>query len=236
MGQEREACWICGAPANSGEHRLKRSDARATFGPVSQERPIYFNSEASTNVRLKTVNAPVLKFTVKLCEACNTRRTQPFDRSWERLARLLREQEANILEAGGFDLAALFGAETEAESLHLHLFFVKLTLGQIVMSGSRIDREPFRRALLGAFELESLYLKFCVFADGDPTRFAGQSDVEEWRDLDTGDPVGLAWAYMPGFQIELQILWSASGDEFLGAWRPGLPLSWIELHKVSLES
>lgn len=197
---------------------------------MSQDSPLYLHSQSAQNARLHTLNAPALKFNEKLCEDCNTSRTQPFDRAWEKLSKALRDEEASIVESGGFDLRALFGKTADTDTLNLHLFFVKLTLGQIVMSGSQIDREPFRRALLDSRELQSLYLKFFFYREEHETLFAGQTDLQEWRVSKTGEPVGLAWAYMPGSHIEPQILWSATHEEFLGAWRPGLGSSWVAVH------
>lgn len=230
MGQEAEGCWICGAPANSAEHRLKRSDGRATFGSVSQHEPLYLHTDFKQNARLNSLNASVLKFQDRLCEACNTKRTQPYDRAWEKFSNALRRDEASILAAGGIDLRSLYGESSDTNLVHLQLFFVKLTLGQIVASGSKIDRQPFRNALLNAEAMTSLFLKLCILETDDEPSFAGQSDVQEWRNPDTGDPIGLAWAYLPGSRIELQILWFGEGKEFIGAWRPGLDSSWVPVH------
>lgn len=230
LGQEVEACWICGGTADSAEHRLKRSDARATFGTISQKHPIFLHADEVKNARVQTVNAPALKFRDKLCEDCNTRRTQPFDRAWDRLAKALRRHETAIAEAGGFDFRTILSGSPNDEMLKMHLFFVKLTLGQIVMSGSSVDREPFRQALMNVSALNSLFLKFCIYEDDDPSVFAGQSDVHEWRDPETSEPVGLAWAYIPGAQIELQGLWTAKDRELDGAWRPNSKCSWVPIH------
>lgn len=236
MGQDVGACWICGALGDSAEHRLKRSDARATFGPVSQAQPLYIHTRSAKNVRLNSVNAAVLKFSERLCEDCNTRRTQPFDRAWERLSRVIREQEPSILDAGGFDPRRVFGETAEVDMLHMHLFFVKLTLGQIVSSGSNIDRQPFRDALMNVGALNSLFLKFCIYQEYDQTPMAGQFDVQEWRDPESGEPIRMGWNYLPGSRIELEILWTTTQEAFLGAWRPGSDSSWISVHTIPPEA
>ena len=36
-----ETCWICGAPATTGEHKTKLSDLKAVLGKPTQQQPVY---------------------------------------------------------------------------------------------------------------------------------------------------------------------------------------------------
>ena len=45
-------CWICGAPATSGEHKTKRSDLQAVFGRPTQAAPLFVHDHKPKNRRV----------------------------------------------------------------------------------------------------------------------------------------------------------------------------------------
>jgi hypothetical protein len=82
---ELRSCWICGNPADSWEHKFKRSDvaqSSKTWAPDDQ--PYYFEEAGSR--RIQGPGSDLVKFDKVLCRRCNTTRTQPFDRDYERFA------------------------------------------------------------------------------------------------------------------------------------------------------
>ena len=62
-------CWICGSPANSGEHRIKASDLRLVFGHVSQKHPLLLHNEIQRNRPIKGIKADALKSDVLIHDA-----------------------------------------------------------------------------------------------------------------------------------------------------------------------
>jgi hypothetical protein len=50
---DKTSCfWICGSPADSGEHVVKRSDLKSLVGVVSQSDPLYIHTAKRRNLRI----------------------------------------------------------------------------------------------------------------------------------------------------------------------------------------
>jgi hypothetical protein len=90
-------CWICNQnEANSGEHKTKRSDLAAVLGSPTEEKPLYFHDLERLNKAVKSLDAKILKAPIRICSHCNTTRTQPHDRAWERMSEKLRSRRLVI--------------------------------------------------------------------------------------------------------------------------------------------
>ena len=64
MSSTGSNCWICeSATAGSGEHKSKKSDLKAVFGEVTQQRPIYLNGGETRNRKVPSRDASALKWT-----------------------------------------------------------------------------------------------------------------------------------------------------------------------------
>jgi hypothetical protein len=90
-------CWICGNLADSREHKFKRSDvaqSSKTWAPNDQ--PYYFGEGGSR--RIQGPGSELVKFEKILCHRCNTTRTQPFDRAYERFTEWVN-RKGNFLMA-----------------------------------------------------------------------------------------------------------------------------------------
>jgi hypothetical protein len=95
-------CWICNRnEANSGEHKTKRSDLLAILGKPTQEAPFYYHDLHRMGRPVKSLDAKILKSPVRICTDCNTTRTQPHDRAWERMSDWLRTCQQPV-KVGGF--------------------------------------------------------------------------------------------------------------------------------------
>jgi hypothetical protein len=86
----RMACWICGAAANTGEHKTKQSDLRAVLGKTSQSKPYYYHDKSTQNRPIGSYKRVFLKSQSRPCALCNNQRTQPRDHAWERMSEWLR--------------------------------------------------------------------------------------------------------------------------------------------------
>jgi hypothetical protein len=87
----RPLCWICNRnEANSGEHKTKRSDLLAVLGEPTQKEPFYLHDLERPNRPVKSLDAKLLKAAIRICAECNSARTQPHDRAWERMSDRLR--------------------------------------------------------------------------------------------------------------------------------------------------
>lgn len=122
-------CWICGGNADTGEHRAKRSDLAAVFRSVSQQRPLYTKSIPSGQEKIKKVgslNSNELKWNSKICNQCNSSRTQPADLAWEKLSAYLQNNTNGLKHRGRIKLQAVFPGSVEKSMLDVHLYFVKM--------------------------------------------------------------------------------------------------------------
>ncbi len=141
------ACWICGGVGNSGEHIAKKSDLKAIFGTVSAQQPLYLNNAAVRNKRVDGLNADALKWSDILCEHCNTTRTQPHDRAWERLSTALRTHLPTLTAGEVVSANTIFNQDAAEAMLAVHLYFVKAFGCLIVKGNLPIDIEPFATAI-----------------------------------------------------------------------------------------
>jgi hypothetical protein len=218
-------CWICGDPATTAEHRLKRSDAKASFGVLTQARPGYLHSDAARNQKVQTLGSPLLSFKSPLCAPCNNERTQPHDRAWETLATALRAQRAALSEGAYMRANRIFCCGARRGMLNVHLFFVKLFLGMIVDGDAAFDRAAFSRAILSGTAHPNVYLKLGLFDGLNGRVVAGASNLEVDYYAADGRPAFAAWLYEPGSGIAVMVMYAADGEQrqgLDGAWHPKL--------------
>ncbi|MDS4041211.1 MAG: hypothetical protein RKP20_08555 [Candidatus Competibacter sp.] len=77
-------CCLCGSTDRlTSEHKIKASALRAEFGNEA----LFVGTSGDSTQKLRSAqsaNSKHLKFPVQICEACNTARTQPADREFDR--------------------------------------------------------------------------------------------------------------------------------------------------------
>jgi hypothetical protein len=166
---EEGACWWCCAPADSREHKLKRSDIVREYGdpPYTGQRTLtYFRSSPSGTTKhdFSGPKSPVVKFAPSLCAHCNGARSQPFDRAWDLLGAHLADEEDAILASQALDLEAVYGDGWDEAAMDLARYVAKHMVCRIVQElppPARID--PALIAFLdgGAYP-HWLSLDFCL--------------------------------------------------------------------------
>ena len=117
-------CWICGNQADSREHKFKRSDvaqSSKTWAPVDQP---YYVGEGGWR-RIQGPGSELVKFEKVLCHACNTTRTQPFDRAYERFAQWVNQKGDSLMAEQEIDFAEVYGADFQGEAANLVRYFAK---------------------------------------------------------------------------------------------------------------
>ncbi len=215
-----QTCWICGAPATSGEHGVKRTDLKALFPEVSSEKPLFLHPAAGKVRKVQGLNSDALKLPSRLCEPCNNARTQPHDKAWDRLAQRLRSPG---LQAGDvIHLGDVFPALSDQDMIDLQLYFAKLTGCLAHEGGIPIDLPKLASAILSGAAHPDMYLRFGSVPKGDQA--VGIFGAEVIRDNITGRAAGMSWFYNLGPAIVHVILTPSPGlfaslcDD---AWRPG---------------
>lgn len=95
-------CWWCGKRANSQEHRHKKSDVKHIFGNKFEGEPVIIRDNYQKEVQ--GPDSKLLKFEKVLCQDCNNRRSQPFDRAYDLFVSYVLENYDEILDKRIIDL------------------------------------------------------------------------------------------------------------------------------------
>ncbi|BAY48444.1 hypothetical protein SAMD00079811_60680 [Scytonema sp. HK-05] len=119
-------CWICGLPANSAEHRTKKSDLVTLYGPG----PYKGNNallliKSGEKIPIQGPNSKYVKYDKILCYKCNNQFTQPFDKAYENFISYIRDNKTLILNKRFIDFQDVYGDEFEVCQRNLFKYFVK---------------------------------------------------------------------------------------------------------------
>lgn len=145
----RGLCWWCGTrPADSREHKFKKSDLRQAFG-----RDAWTGDEAV--VRGGTLVSPLetdvqgpnsqgVKFDPVLCSNCNNHRSQPFDRAYSTFTGYLDAHEDQILLNGGFRFSEIYGENWPDQRSLLIRYWIKHMGCRLAELGIRLPRPLIR--------------------------------------------------------------------------------------------
>lgn len=117
-------CWWCGAPANSREHKWKKSEVVKLFGSGSYDGKVLWVHEDGTE-NIRGPKASSLMFGHSLCRNCNGTRSQPFDRAYSTFSNYLIENHAALLEARILDFTDVFGEAMNDELPKLARYYAK---------------------------------------------------------------------------------------------------------------
>lgn len=132
-------CWWCGAPADSREHKFKKSELRLNNGPGP------WRGEASVVHRgrdehLRAVQGPdasTVKFGPTMCSNCNNARSQPFDRAYDKFIEYMSAHESAIGVDRRFRFSDIYGAEWATKRCNLVKYWVKHVCCMPLTMGSR---------------------------------------------------------------------------------------------------
>lgn len=121
-------CWICQErQADSNEHKFKASDLRLFFGKGDWSKeggPVHGIGDAEP-VKVAGPGSSRMTFECVLCEACNNRVTQPFDRAYEVFVGWSRCNKARLLQERLIDFEDVFGDRWERSQINLFRYFAK---------------------------------------------------------------------------------------------------------------
>ncbi len=153
-------CWICGADGTTGEHLIKASDIAGYFGDFDQRNPIYFHTEKKRNIPVGSKKSDRFKSDARICNPCNSARTQPYDEAWDVLSAYLRKNSSVVGRFGKIYLKKVFPNKTRASAKSMHLFFVKQFGCRIVENNINIDTTSFSEALINNTIHRNVFIAF----------------------------------------------------------------------------
>lgn len=213
----RGACWWCGDPADSREHRFKRSDLVTQFGTGSyHESGGVVRGREGRLQEVQGPNAKVMKFPPSLCRACNTARSQPFDRAYDQLISYVIGNEQRILRSSVIDLRDVYGSHWRAGAIDFARYLVKHAASRLAEAAVGVPAE-MRSFLGGANALPgfrvALEIREDILAMGAADQGLWLGDLEYLGD----DDGGIKWVgSFYGFRW-LRIVWEHSYE--LPTWR-----------------
>jgi hypothetical protein len=181
--QEIAKCWICGEPANSAEHRIKKADLVRAYGAGPYQgpsAPLHVRVGVSTPIRGPRSTA--VKYEKSLCQECNTARTQPYDRTYDQFISWILEKECIVLRKRFLNFAEIYNAGFEERQRNLFKYFVKSFGCRLVDGGEAVPQDliallpqhQFRTALKITFSVNEDTL---LLPKSDRDGFIGKSDL-----------------------------------------------------------
>lgn len=212
-------CWICGSPANTGEHLTKASDLKMFFPNVSQEKPAYLHNDKGTNQLVRSRKSKLLKSEALICNTCNSSLTQPYDFAWEKLSRYLFEHKKSIARSKNIRLKSIFHGSSRRSSVFIQLYFIKIFGCLIHETTHKELLDGFSFSLVNGVAHDDVELFFYYTGDWFSV---GMSDLEVTYD-NANNCVGRAhWIYSIGnFSIKVRYLHPKSSHlERRSGWHP----------------
>jgi hypothetical protein len=127
IGVQMRKCWICGNPATTGEHKIKRSDLQRVHGTGKDFRTAnlsYLKSD-SLIVPLQGPNSKHVKYQKNLCSPCNNAKSQPFDRAYDEFVEYVEANTDQLLMRRQIDFSAIYSTNWRESQINLFNYFVK---------------------------------------------------------------------------------------------------------------
>jgi hypothetical protein len=134
-------CWWCGAAANSGEHKFKRSDLVREFGSGAWTGTDAVSHGSGDRASLvNSSRADRLKFPKNMCRDCNNVRSQSMDTAYDRFADYIVANEEQVLKARGFRWPDVFSDDWKSGRDDVVRFWIKHICTRLATDGVPIDR------------------------------------------------------------------------------------------------
>lgn len=226
-------CWICGEPARTGEHMIKKTDLTEIFGKPKPGKPLFLHKATKTNHIVQGLNADALKLACRLCAKCNNERSQPYDRAWEVFSRFVRNRMPPVVPGAFVRADRIYSVYSNRELRNLQLYFVKLFGCLIHENKIPIDLGPFAKALLeGKFHRDVFIKLGCVPRED---RIVGVAGLAAAKDNLTGKVSCAQWFYELD-RFAVNVIYAADHDFWdvtVGAWHPKLGTGRLLVHDFS---
>jgi len=220
-------CWICGACADSREHKIKKRDL---VRDVGKGRRFYYHDRRKNNSLVQGLNSNQVKFDKIICHSCNTNLTHPYDSSWDRMSEYLYYNIHNYIRKKYMRCNAIFPYDTKYNMLNVYLFFAKLFGCNVKQHDIPIDLNVLAYAVKNRNSVSNLYLRFGMFCPWDHRVSAQITDMEAAHDKNSGSLVAATWFYClrsasRDCALAVNVTWVAQLSDHVrlhGAWHPRL--------------
>lgn len=175
-------CWICGKVADSGEHRIKKSDLIKIHGkgPYKKENSLVM-VKGGMEIPVQGPNSKFLKYKKSLCTKCNGTNTQRFDNAYSKFIDHLDNNEKNTLRTRIINLGEIYGNDSERGQRNLYKYLVKSFGCRVVEAGRDVPRNLVEILNRQKFQT-NLFITFAVNEDKvkylpDDMKMVGNGDL-----------------------------------------------------------
>ncbi len=119
-------CWICGKPADSREHKHKKTDLKRNFdnSKKSPDKVAYF-SNPDVHIEIQSINSDRVKFDKIICKKCNGDFTQPFDKSYGIFIEYILQNYNKLLDDKRIDFEDIYGSSWKESKRNLFAYYLK---------------------------------------------------------------------------------------------------------------
>lgn len=199
-------CWICGALADSREHRIKRSDIVRRYGRKSFQDlggMLHFVAGEAHEVQGPSVKS--LTYDPLICSDCNNTKSQPWDKAYEQFELWVFEHSKEILKRRFIMMEKVFGSDSfSAACPALYKYFVKAFGCRLVSSGIMVPDD-----LVSLLSKDQFCAKLrLTFAVNKTVLFLEENDRENYLGL--GDLIRMdsrSMGMMKRYLWHMQIGW-----------------------------
>ena len=223
---DQTLCWMCGAPADSAEHRLKRTDIVRAYGngPCrGPSAPLHVVGDAQRLVQ--GPGAQTLKYSQGLCVPCNSARSQRYDRAYDTLVDWIFENEHAVLRKRFINFADVYGLSFAEDQLNLYKYFAKSFGCKLVDASQSVPLDIVALFELSRFQT-ALRMSFSVNEDillmrsEDRNSFIGKSGL--LAHIDAHDQ-----QHILGYEANEHVSWFTTN--FWYGWSPDgdLGSTWV---------
>ena len=198
-----QKCWICGKPADTAEHTVKKSDLiRISGSKFFEKNNRLVKHTADKRIIIQGPDSKYVKYEKSLCKKCNNEVTQPYDRAYDLFICLIIEN-CNILNTKKKRFNKIYPHDTKVHQLNLFKYFVKSFGCQLIENGEKVPLDLVN-FLNGKDKKHKLILAFSIRDDipnNDNSffKFYQVHNLERLKDTDTGKDVKFIWAETIGW-------------------------------------
>lgn len=220
-----KACWVCGKPADSAEHAVKKSDIVRMAGSKEfklGERLI--KHTADKKIIIQGPNSKYVKYEKSLCKKCNNESTQPYDRAYDKFIYYFIANNDHIFNYRYIRFNKIYGYNAKYHQMNLFKYFVK-SFGCQLVEQSKNAPQDFVDFLNGKTKNHNLSIAFSI-RDDMPEKlesfynFYELHDLEGQKDKNTGEEVNFIWAESIGW-LRTSYWYKCEPKEHLGNIRQG---------------
>jgi len=183
-------CWICGNIADSGEHRIKRSDLIKIHGkgPYKNENSLVM-VKSGKEIPVQGPNSKFLKYKKSICKKCNDTGTQRFDNAYSKFVDHLDSNEKNILKTRIIELGKIYGEDSERGQRNLYKYLIKSFGCRVVEAGRHVPQHLVKLLSRKTFQTD-LFITFAINEDKarylpDDMKMVGNGDLLWSEEIDS---------------------------------------------------